>query len=294
MQPDIIDKFSHLGRIVDPRIPSNLFAAVIAGVALPVAAIARLIEGRDIVESVLVGLGAALAVFLAWAIGREIDPDHPVTANGAAILGLLAVLVWEVPDLLALAGVLLAMRVVNRTTGLKPTIPDVIVLVAISGILAAVNERRIIGFVATIAFLMDAYLPRPNRPQSLIYAGVTLAVTIVATLLTLPVEYVWSLDNLAGVVAAVIVLIFAMEMVISTAELESTTDRTREPLFPSRVLAGQTIAFMAAIGLLLWYGEDAFVALSGVWAAIISIDLRAVRDYVRARLSGHQQEENRA
>ena len=63
-----------LGRLPDPRYPTNRAIAVLALVVAIAAAIWRILSGVAPLESALWGIGAGFALFLTWALGRELDP----------------------------------------------------------------------------------------------------------------------------------------------------------------------------------------------------------------------------
>ncbi len=82
-----------LSRIVDPRVLSNVVALGIAIVAGFAALATRLVDDAGMLESFLDAFGAGIGVFLAWALGRELDPDNNSSAL-VAELGALALWFW--------------------------------------------------------------------------------------------------------------------------------------------------------------------------------------------------------
>ncbi|TDE87540.1 hypothetical protein [Deinococcus sp. S9] len=121
---------SALARTLDFSFPSNRFAVV--GTAGSVVA-ARL-SGRAWSTALEVGA----AGFLAWATARELDPDHPDTANAALPLAALTALLGGTPQPLAGLGVLSGLRTLAGTVGNAPTPLDVAALAA----QATVSARR--------------------------------------------------------------------------------------------------------------------------------------------------------
>ena len=70
-------------------------------------------------------LGAGIAVFLAWALGRELDPDHDWSAL-IAELGTFA-LWFTLPSSAGLLfATLISVRLITRSTGRSPSRGDVI------------------------------------------------------------------------------------------------------------------------------------------------------------------------
>ncbi|MEO8323685.1 MAG: hypothetical protein ABI571_06060 [Actinomycetota bacterium] len=82
-----------LSRMVDPRVQSNVTALGISVVAGMAALAAGLVDDTGLLESFVDAFGAGVAVFLAWALGRELDPDN----NSSALvteLGAFALWFW--------------------------------------------------------------------------------------------------------------------------------------------------------------------------------------------------------
>lgn len=76
-------------------------------------------------------LTSSFAVLLAWAIGRELDPDRPHVAT--ATMTIAAVLVFfEVPAVLVVFAAMVCLRMVSGTTGAALTRIDLVV-VALAG-----------------------------------------------------------------------------------------------------------------------------------------------------------------
>ncbi|MGD9316838.1 MAG: hypothetical protein PVG56_08400, partial [Anaerolineae bacterium] len=93
--------FTALGRNpLDPGYPTNLAIAALTVVVAIAGAVWRLISGVALLESALWGIGAGLVMFLTWALGRELDPDHDLSAFVGAGLVLIALLLAGAPSLL--------------------------------------------------------------------------------------------------------------------------------------------------------------------------------------------------
>ena len=101
-----------LGRPIDLSYPTN---RAIAAIMLAAFVITGLLTTWG------TGLTVALSLFLTWALGRELDPDHNASAFVAVALTAVG---YRTPSL-ALCGLfLLGIRAVNNTTGLRPKPTD--------------------------------------------------------------------------------------------------------------------------------------------------------------------------
>lgn len=138
---------SALARPLVPSVPSNRLAAG----GFVVGTLAARLLGRSWRGALEVG-GAA---FLAWATARELDPDHPETANAALPVAALVALSGDPPDPLAGLAVLSGLRVLAATVGQRPTPPD---LVALAGqaALAARRGERVGALVPGVALALSA------------------------------------------------------------------------------------------------------------------------------------------
>ncbi|UBV43587.1 hypothetical protein LAJ19_05060 [Deinococcus taeanensis] len=137
-----------LARPLDLTYPSNRAAAL---GTLATVAVARA-RGRPWPDA----LGTGAAAFLAWATARELDPDHPVTANAALAVAAAATL----PDrpvglrpLLGAVAVLSGLRLTAGTTGQSTTRTDLVALLT-QALLAAGTGAPVAAAVAGAAPLL--------------------------------------------------------------------------------------------------------------------------------------------
>lgn len=112
-----------LGRPVDLRYPTNRAIAAIMTAAF-------LVIG--LLTTWATGLTVAVSLFLSWALGRELDPDHNASAFAGVALTAVALTRYQNPSL-ALCGLfLLSIRAVNNTTGLRPKPTDWLALAGLA------------------------------------------------------------------------------------------------------------------------------------------------------------------
>ena len=148
-------RFSSVGRPIDRRYPTN---RAIAGLTLVVAILGfavRRLTGTHPLESFTGGLVLAIGFFLAWAIARELDPDHDASAFVAAALSLIPQTVLERPDLAGVLLILLLLRIVNRTVGPAAQPLDTIGILAMVGV-AVWRGQPLLALAAAGAFGMVA------------------------------------------------------------------------------------------------------------------------------------------
>lgn len=141
---------THIGRHFEPRNPSNLAMAILVLLATG-AALVLWLNASPI--SVFL---APVYVFLVWALLREIDPDNAWTSLVASA-GAGAWVLAELPTVsaLAIAGLMLAARLVGETTGRRP-LPVDLAVVSVGGIaIGFTPEGWVAGFGIAIAIYLD-------------------------------------------------------------------------------------------------------------------------------------------
>jgi hypothetical protein len=265
-----LNDFTALARPIDPSYPTNRVIALLALVVVVGGTASRLLAGAAWIESASWGVGAGFAVFLAWALARELDPDHDLSAFVAAGLMLIGLLFFDLPALLALFWMLLTLRVVNRTVGLPSKLQDSLLVLGLGGWLTW-QGNWMFGLVTAVAFLLDSRMP-PALKRHLLFAGVALVVTAITSILIgiVPGESGLSLP----VVAAILVTSALFVIVIAASRtLSSAGDETGEPLNPGRVQAGQVLALLTATQVAWWDGRAGLVALLPLWAAMLGVAL---------------------
>ena len=276
--------FTALGRTpIDPRYPTNL---AIGGLTLAVtmaAAGLRRVSGSTTVESVQWGIEVGLVLFLAWALGRELDPDHDLSAFVGAGLLLLALLVLIPPSLLLILWVLLVLRTVNRTVGLPAKILDSLTVFGL-GIWLTWQGIWIAGFLTAIAFLLDGLLAPPLR-RHLFASGLSLVITVVLV--------VWNGELAPEGAATPLVVIASMAVscmflivIVTSRESRAVGDATRRPLNPRRVQAAQGLALLTALVTAWWDGVRGVQVLLPLWAAILGVSLYRLVSLLFSRIWG--------
>ena len=156
------EQLTSLSRVVDPRYPSNRL--VIAG-----AAATALIVGVSGLAGIDVASGplmAAVGVFLAWAIARELDPDHPASAAIAIPLSVVLLLVLGPASLLVSTGVLLGTRIAAGTVGTPLRPLDIGGIIVVSGLLGT----DLIGATGVAAMVVGVLVGEQRRSRAIVIA----------------------------------------------------------------------------------------------------------------------------
>lgn len=265
-----INTLTTVGRPIDLSYPTN---RAIAGACLLVMLGATLLQraaGTAWTQSILWGAQAALSLFLAWALCRELDPDHDLSAFVAAGLCLGGLVLWGLPRLAAMFWLILVLRVVNRTTGLPAGVLDSTGVLGL-GIWLSLQGNWGHGVITTVAFLLDSQLPA-RAPRQLVLAILSAAGTLTAAIIGpgLPWD---AAPSLPGTLVALAITIPFLPVIWQSHSVTSVGDQTGEPLDPHRVRAAQIVALVVVVGGAFLGGIPSLLMLTPLWSAVLGAAL---------------------
>lgn len=264
-----MEKFMHIsaiGRPVDIRYPTNRAIVVLAALVVGGATIFQLAVGQPVGQSFVWGMVGGVAVFLAWALARDLDPDHDYSAFVAAGLTLVGYVFWGGPNLAALFWMLLVLRVINRSAGVPVRPFDSITVLGFGGWMAW-QTHWLFGLLTAVAFLLDARLANPLK-RHWIFGGLAFVVSMVALEFHNPV---WgtALLTAAGLVLAVAATAIFVPVIWGSNYIKAVGDLSGEPLNSRRVQGAQLLALATVILFALASDLSGVVAWLPLWAAII-------------------------
>lgn len=253
--------FSGIGRPLDFSYATNRWIVAISLAAGAAAFVVAIAGGIGWIDSVIDGALTGGTVFLTWALGREVDPDHPISAFLAVALVSTAVFVYELPSVVLALWLLMALRIVNHTTGLPPSLPDSLAFLLLSGY--AVTWSVAAAAICASAFVLNAWLGgRSVRNLALAAAGLALAL--------LPWSDTTWLPALDALVAAVAIGVVVGAVILRYRVVSSRGDSTGTPLDSRRVRAAQGLALMTVLAAACALGMRGFVDLSPLVSALIA------------------------
>jgi hypothetical protein len=253
-----------LGRPIDLRYPSNRFIVAVALISSVVAYVFA--DSEPVRAAVTVG-GSA---FLGWAIAREIDPDRTLSAAVAgptsAALGWLAHSQGTAVSLGTLYLVLIAVRVVVRSTGLPPTRLDLGLHLAIVAFLAAGPHAWPAAVVMAVAVVRDTRLPDPAPAANLMWgAAIGVVAALVAGVASAPTQ--WVVPDATG--AALLVSgVIGTAVLVRPQSVTSPADFGGRPIDPLRLAMGRLTAGSGAVLVALVGGAAGLWAVAPAFVAI--------------------------
>ena len=241
-----IYQYTSIGRPLDPAWPSNKAVLVLMPLAAVVGAALEWADGGTLSAVMLQAMNLALALFLSWALARELDPDDQTVAFISLAAGVLVGMLLDSPGLLAAVATLGLIRVVNRSTGLPARKSDSVVLVLLTITVIYWTGSPLFGGVAALAFVLDGSLKEPLHHQW-VFALVCLGGMIVYLVdhgggLGLP----GTPDSLFEWLSVLFLLMFALDILL-TRRIRSRGDINDRPLLVGRVRGGMAVGLLAAL-----------------------------------------------
>ena len=253
-------KFIATGRPVEWNYPTNRAISVITLVVVSGGIIYKLFSGEQLLHSLGWGFGVGFSVFFSWALCREVDPDHDLSAFVAAGLTLIGVFFFYPPTFIGLLWLILMLRIVNRTTGRKPYVQDSIILTLLSAWFTF-QGYWIYGLITMIAFYLDSLLPSRHKRQ--IYFSLVNALIIIVIWIFKGYPATFANFPLAFPAVPVLIIILFIPLMLSYRNVRSVGDETGERLQPSRVISAQILALFFGIQLVLQSGYAPLLPLYG-------------------------------
>lgn len=241
-----IYQYTSVGRPLDPAWPSNKAVLVLLPLAAILGATLEWADGGTPGAVLLRALNLALALFLSWALARELDPDDQSVAFISLAAGVLVGMLLDSPGLLAAVATLGLIRVVNRSTGLPARKSDSVVLVLLTITVIYSTGSPLFGGVAALAFVLDGSLKEPLRHQW-VFALVCLGGMVVYLVdhdggLGLP----GTPNSLFEWLSVLFLLMFALDILL-TRRIRSRGDINDRPLLVGRVRGGMAVGLLAAL-----------------------------------------------
>lgn len=262
-----VHKLSSLARPLEPQYPTNM-AVIILLPAIAIGLFAWLaISGAGMIAAGTAGLMGMLAAFVTWALGREMDPDHNATAFIAMALAVLAAGLGYGFDLLSLAALLFAVRVVNRTVGPQAKASDIVLLFLFNLGALFIDGAWWMPFISAAALAIDEFFERGTMVQRITLLMLVLIGTQ-ALIIGNQVDLSLTSTLIRGwVVTVIVITILVLANIPGTKDVRATMDALGTPCLPRRIQAGMALILAAGLASLLG-GQLGLTEALGVWAVL--------------------------
>lgn len=256
-----------LARILDVEHKSNRYVVAVAVAGGAGTLLWRWATEAD--DPWLWAFRVGAAMFLAWAIGRELDPDDTLSA-GLAALVVVPLLALGAPSLGAAAAVLIAARVAVRTTGISPHVIDGVVLTIFAAYLGSQEETWPALGVLVLAVGTDRYAHPPGPVRTVWFAGAMTLVGLV-TAVWLAGTSDWTEPTVAEWIVVGGAAVLGFLAIVNTRPPISTADYHPGGLSETRLRFGRVLALFVLVVGIVYLGGPSVGDLTPVWAAVASI-----------------------
>ncbi|NNC91605.1 MAG: hypothetical protein HKN80_03840 [Acidimicrobiia bacterium] len=265
-----------IGRPLDVNHPSNRYVAV-ATVLAGLGTLAwRGITGAD--DIWLWSFRLAGAVFLAWAVAREIDPDDTLSAGIATVVAVPLVALGA-PSLLSVAALLIAARIAVRTTGISPHLIDGAVLTIGAAYLGARPETWPALGVLILAVGTDRFA-QPPGPDRTLWFGAAMTLGAVVTALAFADPPGWTQPTIPEWGLLGITAVAGFLAAVNTRPVASRADYHDSTLSEARLRFGRVLVLFTLVVGVIYLGGPIIPSLAPVWASAIAV---TVVHYYRMR-----------
>ncbi|AEH61264.1 conserved hypothetical protein [Methanosalsum zhilinae DSM 4017] len=263
-----ISRISSLIRSIDTGYFPNLLILVLSAAVLLLISITRFLSGIPVNYSLVDGTAAAIAVFLSWALTREMDPDNDYTAILAAFLVAGYIYLNAVPNLLLILWLLLIFRILSRTSGNEVTMIDSLV-VFIVGVWIILDHSWIFGPVMSAFYILDSRLPPAGR-RHLYFAIISIIISVVL----IGIKNSESMEIFLEVfyILFTITVLYIPAILISKP-VKSMDDKGKAFLSSKRIQIVRLIGLKTFVMAALLIGADGLVMLSTLWIAMVSVSV---------------------
>lgn len=261
----LLHAWTGLGRPLSPAWYTHRILLLCIAVAFGTAAgLQYFLVEQDWSSAAAAGFRIAGAVFLSWALARELHPDAPWAAFGAVALCTVGLWFWPRPDLLLLFHTLLLLRLINRSTGIPAKPLDVLLLLGLTAWLLYLGHLMA-GVLAAVAFWSNGRLPAPQEKHKFLILPVVIA-------------FAWAIayqPHLAApqplsTTTTILVIALATGFALfarGLKEVKSLADADNTLLYYKRVQSAQVLTLLVTTIFTLWYGDEYFEHLIPLWAS---------------------------
>lgn len=212
-------------------------------------------------------IAVGIAAFLGWAIARELDPDHPLTAL-VALAGSALLAMWSAPLLLLSAVALGAFRLMAGSVGGPgPTTIDLVVIVG----MAAYAGWHIEGWFLAMILVAGVVVGSGMLGVPWALAAAVAAVTAAIVSDTGPHPG----DESARILAVPILILITLALALP-AQPRSRTDIGKVPLDGRRVRAARVLAGLAVLAAVIASDVYGLTEIGPLTAAVVSTGLSAL------------------
>lgn len=254
-----------LGRKIDIHYPTNRWIVIITIIVTGVS--------YFLTREFSIAWKVGASIFLTWAITREIDPKREYAAFVSCFLALSSFLVAFKIDLMIVFFLLLALRFVNKITGDKNTILDMLTLLGFAGWLSYSGKTSVYLLILLVGLYLNMNNTKDKKMNTVFFILTTVGLFAQLFMLEgfrLSASASLFMDKGIMIISSISILVFIVYILID--QDKSIPDDNGQMIEAKKILSGQ-IFFAIGVSLLFVFTKvsvgNIIVYLASIWGYMI-------------------------
>jgi hypothetical protein len=262
------NNFFTLGRTIDKKYLTNQVIIAVTIFSFLYGSLIQFYIKNNLLESIFLGFIISIITFLSWALNRELYPQNDYAAIAGAILFIIILLWYEIiPSLiLFLFWFIIILRLINQTTGLKPTFIDRAVILIITIIISYFSSWILLIFMSII-FLVNFRFT--NEKNDIIYIFIGLILTPIFIFFQ-GIFYNQNTLNFQNFLIIFFLMILFLIFMSLNKDLIVIGDYSNKKVQFKRIFSAQFISVFLIFVYILWFGDESIILLLPIWCIYIS------------------------
>ena len=261
-------KLTRLGRPIDQEYFPNVLIVVVTIITIASGSVYYVIAGEQVTFVVLYGFAMGIAVFLGWAISREIDPDNDFSAFVQMPFTIWGMLYYGVPNIFVMLFLLHMLRIITRSSGYNATWFESVVWFLLGATLVLI-EDYVAGLAMAGAFILDGTLRNPLRRH--LYFGVASVIWVAVMVFMKGHFLIMQSISTWEIISAGIITIAFIPVMISSGAPVSMVDTEEEKCDGSRIRASQLLLLLTAIAYMVLVGKEGLQYNYPLWTILLGV-----------------------
>jgi len=257
-----------LGRPVEKDYLTNQLIVLITAIVFIAGIIIHLFRQNSLQNSFVFGILISIIIFFTWALAREIFPQGEYASLAASVVCFLGLIYYGITPLvlLVLLWLTICLRLINQTTGLKPSLVDRVIVFILS-IICAYVLSWILVFVLVLVFIVD-YLFSKEKSDIVFMIAAICSIPIIILLNDL--WYNTSQLNLINILPVILLLVAFIVAMWFLRNITVLGDNSQKKVPVSRILSAQIVSIIFCSLYFIWSGDAGFVELIPLWCIFAS------------------------
>lgn len=257
-----------LGRTIDKKYLTNQLIIVVTIFSFLFGFLIKFYFNNNLLESFFLGLIISTITFLSWALNRELYPQDEYAALGGAILFIIILPWYKIIPLfiIFLLWFIIILRLINQTTGLRPTFFDRLVILSLTVIISYFYSWIFLIFTVLI-FLLNYRLSKEKN--DIIYMLIGLILTPILIFYQDLFYNQNTLNFQNGLIIFLLMIVFLIFMWL-TKDKNVMSDYSNKKVPFNRIFSAQIISVFIIFGYILWFGDESIILLLPLWCIFIS------------------------